>query len=151
MKYSVVGKSGAMAKRHRGVTLIELMIVVAIVAIISAIALPSYRNHVIRTNRAQAKAALLEIRVAQEKFFLQKKRYVSTTSDLSAAAPNGLGLSTTTDNGLYDLSIASGSNDTNFTAVATARGSQAGDSACLIFTIDDSGARTPLDSTGCWR
>jgi type IV pilus assembly protein PilE len=139
------------SKRNFGFTLIELMIVVAIVAILATIAYPSYRNSVIRTNRAQAKAALLDVQVAQEKFFLQNKRYVSTTTGISAVSPAGLGLRTTTENGLYDISIASGSDDTNFTVVATAKGSQTSDTNCLVLTIDDSGARTPAPSTGCWR
>src|SRR5215831_16378084 len=102
------------SKRNVGFTLIELMIVVAIVAILAAIAYPSYRNSVMRTNRAQAKAALLDVQVAQEKYFMQHKRYISTTSGISAVSPNGLGLPTTTQNGFYTISIAGGSDDTNF-------------------------------------
>ena len=140
-----------MMKQKSGFTLIELMIVVAVMAILASIAYPSYRSYVMRANRAQAKAALLNVQVAQEKFFMQHRRYVSSTSDLAAASPSGLGLPTTTDNKLYDISIAGGSSDTSFTAVAAAKGSQQSDTNCLIFTIDDSGARTPADSSGCWR
>ena len=59
--------------RTKGFTLIELLIVVVIIAILSAIAYPSYQAYVIRANRAMAKAELLEVAVRQEHFFLNNK------------------------------------------------------------------------------
>jgi|SRR5215831_14093686 len=137
--------------KRAGFTLIEVMIVVAIIAILAAVTYPSYQKYALRTNRAQAKAALLDIQVAQEKFFMQHKRYVSATADISKKSPFGLGLPTTTENGRYDITIAGGSDDLNFTVVATAKGVQQADADCLVFTIDDSGTRTPPPSSTCWR
>lgn len=61
--------------RRTGFTLIEVMIVVAIVAILAAIAVPSYRDHVVRTNRAMAAACLLEIAQGLERFFASNLSY----------------------------------------------------------------------------
>jgi type IV pilus assembly protein PilE len=96
-------------KYHRaaGVTLIELMIVV-IVAILGAIAVPSSRSYLVRTHHTEAKTALLQIQVAQEKFCLQHNRYVSVTADISKASPSGLDQALTTPNGMYVISLATG-------------------------------------------
>ena len=84
----------------RGFTLVELMIVVVVVSILAAVAIPSYRNYVMRSQRTDATTALLRIQAAQEKFFLQNNAY---SNNLPLAPPNGLGMGTTTDDGNYDL------------------------------------------------
>src|SRR5690606_27341297 len=62
--------------RHlRGVTLIELRPVIVVVAILRTIAVSSYRSYLLRTNRTEARMALLRVQAAQEKFFLQNNRY----------------------------------------------------------------------------
>jgi len=142
--------------RQRGVTLLELMIVVAVVGILSAIATASYRSYLIRTNRSDATSQLLRIQVAEEKYFLQNNAYVTdnaTMAALTTATPPGLGISTPSPGGYYALSVASrlGGN-TSYVATATAIGSQLSDSAtCQTFSIDDQGGRSPADSTGCWH
>lgn len=71
--------------RNHGFTLIELMIVVVIVGILAAIAYPSYRDHVVRTRRSDAQAALLKISNLQEKFFSECNSYAG---DLAGASRN---------------------------------------------------------------
>lgn len=137
-----------MQPKSRGVTLIELVIVVSIIGILAAIAVPSYRQYVLRANRAEAKSALLNLAAAQEKFYLQNNTY-ATNSLLSTAAPAGLGLPATTEKGYYTLSIANGANAAGFSATATAAGGQAVDSSCATFTIDQTGTRSAT-STDCW-
>lgn len=130
-------------------TLIELMIVVAIVAILGTIAIGNYRNHVLRSNRTEATAALLRIQVAQEKYYLNKNEYANTLAKL------GLGTSTSTERGLYTLQLlnvpATGAQ--TYTAQATAAGSQAADRDCPTFSIDQTGTKTPTPGTTnrCWR
>lgn len=135
-------------------TLIELVIVVVVVAILASIAVPSYRSHVLRTHRVEAKTALLNLAAAQEKFYLSNNTY-ATNAQLTAAPPNGLGLPATTGNGWYTIVIADGANAAGFSATATAQGAQTADSACASLTINQLGQRTATksgggDSTVCW-
>jgi type IV pilus assembly protein PilE len=129
----------------RGMSLIELMVVVAIVALLATIAVPSYRQFLLKSHRAEAKAALLNLAAAQEKFYLQNNTY---TTDLTTAPPAGLGLTPTTVNGHFTVAI-SAANAAGFTATATAAGGQAQDSSCATFTINQAGARTATSSS-CW-
>lgn len=69
---------------QRGFTLIELMIVVAIVAILAAVGYPSYQDSIVKTKRAEGRAALMEIMQQQERFYTQNNAYFpfdSTTAD----------------------------------------------------------------------
>ena len=142
--------------RQRGVTLVELLIVVAIVAILSAIATASYRTYMLRANRTDATAQLLRIQVAEEKYFLQSGAYVTDSVTMATslnATPQGLGINTTSPGGYYVLSLAPrlAGNTSTYLATANATGSQLQDSTCPTFSIDDQGTRLPVDSTGCWH
>ena len=64
-----------MRKYMRGITLLELMIVVVIVSILAAVAYPNYRQFAARAKRNEAKAMLLEVAAAQERFYLQNSQY----------------------------------------------------------------------------
>ncbi len=136
-----------MNKRQHGVTLIELMVVVAVVAILAAIAYPSYHNQVLRAHRAEAKAALLQVQVAQEKYFLQNNTYASALN----AANFGLGYTSTTPyttNNYYQLSLGNFT-ATTYTVTATAKNGQASDTHCTTLTIDQTGSRGGTNSD-CW-
>src|SRR5437660_4364066 len=140
--------------RMRGMTLIELMVVVAIVAILASLAVGSYRRYVLRANRTDATSALLRIQVAQEKYFLQNNTYTTDVTDLP---PTGLGVASPTPNGFYTLAVtgdpASTTNTaTSFKATATATGAQTADTSCATLTITDQGLRNSAPSTTeCWR
>ena len=141
-----------LSNHSRGVTLIELMIVIVVVAILGAIAVPTYRNYLIRTNRTEARMALLRIQTAQEKFYLQNNRYADD-EELDDAPPNGLGVPATTPSGFYTIAIDNYAEDgTTYRAVATAAGGQRDDiEACRTITINQDGSRTPAQGSGCWR
>ena len=136
-------------RAQRGVTLIELMIVIVIVAILGNLAMGSYRRYMLRANRVDATGTLLRVQVEQEKFFLQNRRYVSTAAELAALPPAGLGFTATTDGGHYTLSIV-GTN-TTYTVTATADTQQSQDTGCATFSINEQGTRTPATASGCWR
>ncbi len=134
-----------MRKYMRGVSLLELMIVVLIVGILAAIAYPNYREYVVRAKRTEAQAALLQIATKQESVYLQTNTY---TQDLTA-----LGFATTpvfmTDSESYNVSVGLASAN-DFTATATYL--KGGDEAtrCLTFQIDGRGAKTSAPDTNCW-
>lgn len=140
--------------RTRGMSLIELLTVVAIVAILGSLAVSSYSRFTLRANRTDATTALLRIQVAEEKFFLSNNTY---TTDFTTAPPTGLGIltSASTTGGRYTVAIAAGNTGSianSYTASAAAAGQQTDDSsACQTFSINESGTRSPLDSTGCWK
>lgn len=131
-----------------GFSLVELMIVIAVVAILGTIAVGSYRSYVIRSNRTDGTMVLLRIQAAEEKYFLQNNVY--TTALLA-----DLKISTTSPNTYYTLSVAAGSSGniaTSYLATATATGSQASDSACPTITIDDQGQHgPPASASTCWH
>jgi type IV pilus assembly protein PilE len=137
------------------VTLIELLIVIAVVSILTSLAVGSYRRYGIRANRSDATTTILRIQVAQEKFFLQNNGYAANMATVVAAPPAGLGVAlgagNTTPGGYYTVSIASAS-ATQYSVTATATGPQAADiAACQTFNINEQGTRTPVSSSGCWR
>ncbi|WP_108652173.1 type IV pilin protein [Dongshaea marina] len=132
----------AVTKYSLGITLLELMITVAIVAILVAVAYPSYISFTTESNRSEAKTALLTAANLQENFFLDNNQYATTMAQLS--------LSAATATGLYTLSTASVNTAADFTLTATAQGSQAtNDAACLTLTLTQDGTRSGT-SADCW-
>lgn len=153
---SAPGRIVAAPLAQRGVTLLELLVALVIVAVLAAIAVPSYRSHVLRARRTDATAALLRIQGAQEKFFVQNARYAD---ELTAPPPDGLGLAAVSDHGAYDLRIELGGDGLSFVASAEPRPGrgQADDAHCRQLSIDHNGLRTAHDVGGnerteeCWR
>jgi type IV pilus assembly protein PilE len=137
-------------KKSAGFSLIELMITVVIIAIVTSIAIPSYREHVKRTMRTDATTALLRLAAEQEKFYIANNAYTIDLGDLNIDG---------TDEGLYTLAIESDDVTLNFTASAAAKSgeSQANDGDCQTFTIDSNGNRNAFDDGDaentqfCWK
>jgi type IV pilus assembly protein PilE len=137
----------------RGITLLELLVALLLVSVIAALALPGYRRHVLRVNRAEALTALLQLQDAEEKFYLRHDTY---TGNLVASPPAGLGIEPITASRRYLLSVALSADGQSYIATATPApdGGQEADLECLAFSIDArgrravSGAREP---TYCWR
>jgi type IV pilus assembly protein PilE len=148
-----------MFRKQRGLTLIELVTVAVVIGILVAIAIPSYRSYLIRTQRSDAKTALLTLRAAQEKYYLQQNKYTANVQ--GAPEDGGLGLPGISDNGLYSVSVDLGTpsdpdSDQGYTASAIPdplRG-QKDDAKCLTFTLTDVGRRGASGPGGtdyCWR
>jgi type IV pilus assembly protein PilE len=135
----------------RGITLFELLIVITIVGILAAVALPTYRRHSLRVHRAEAMTALLELQNAEELHYLRHDTY---TARIAAAPPEGLGLSTDTTSNKYTLAVALAADGQSYIATATPASGQDADRECLAFSIDARGRRAVSGTDGvqrCWR
>ena len=138
---------GLLPHRGRGFTLLEVMIVVAIIAILAAIALPSYSRYVYRTRRADGKNMLMQVAAAQERFYTNYNRY-GTMSQLGYT-------SGTSEKGYYTVTSANGSSGDaqSYVLTATPRGVQQNDS-CAELTISETGKKlAPHDNHtngDCW-
>jgi len=132
-----------MRKYMQGVTLMELMIVVVIIGILTAIAFPNYRQFVARAKRTEAKAALLQIATNQEKFYLQNQRF-GTLAELNYA-------SNQTETDAYTIVLTfNPSNAENFQAQANYNASDEEKTKCDWFRIDGGGTKTSYPYTDCW-
>jgi type IV pilus assembly protein PilE len=124
--------------KQKGFTLVELMVVVAIVAILAAIAFPNYREYVKRGNRRAAQAAMMDIINKQQQFFVADRTYVADdgTGPLCTSVPaevlNNYGCKVVAATGTVP----------GFTITFTPTGNQAPDDT---LTVNDQGAKTPPD------
>ena len=135
----------SMRYKMRGITLMELLIVIVIVGILSAIAYPSYQGYSARAKRTEAKAALLQIATNQERFYLQNNTYTTNLIALGFDSP----CPHETPSGSYDICVDNATPN-GFTASATYK--LGGDEAtkCTTFTIDAVGARGSAPEADCW-
>jgi len=126
----------------RGFNLIELMVVVLIIGILSAIAVPSYQQYVIRSSRTAAQTELLIMASTQEKIYLNSNQFTSSVINLyNGQSSGGLGrASGKSEDGMYAFTISHDLNLQTYTLIATpvAGVRQAGD-GCL--TIQENGLR----------
>jgi type IV pilus assembly protein PilE len=134
--------------RQAGITLLELLTVMTIVGILSAIAIPSYLSYTVRTHRSAAKACLSEYAQFMERYYTSNLTYVG-------AAPNP---GCSTDSGLDEryafTTLPPAPTQRTYTVTATPVGTQATrDAKCGTLTIDESDVRTASGSGGvaaCW-
>ena len=138
---------------HRnGFTLIELMIVVAIIAILAAIGYPAYQDQVQKTRRSDGIAALSQAAQLQERWFSQNGTYSLTINDIGGSG---------SPEGFYTISVAnpgtagcsSNGNIYCFALTATPTGAQTNDTRCANLTLSNTGVKGnsgTLPSTDCW-
>ena len=143
------GRAAGVRRRCRlqqGTTFVELIVAIVIVAILAAIAVPSYRQYLLRGNRAQAKQFLEDMANRQEQYFLDRKTYAAQigSGGLGMAAPEST-------SGLYTFAIATNVDCLGqafpmpgYTLAATATGSQSADGTLCL---DSANQRVP---SGKW-
>lgn len=148
-------------KKEKGFTLLELMITLVIVAILAAIAVPSYQQYVLKSRRIEAIHGLQAIVGAMEKYFLDNNSYPSDLGALYAAAPiQGLlsyGSGSTwlrTESGAYDFNYSSTGDDGPY-VYAQNSGTQDADDDCMYMSLSLSGVRGAGNGTNdttdiCW-
>jgi len=134
-------------KQH-GVTLIELMGVVTIIAILAAIAIPSYNNYVMRARRTEARGNLQELSQYLERYFTESGRYDQDRGGTAFSLPFN---KSPKEGGatFYNITFAAGPAQTSYTLRATPAGSQAGDTACGALTLAHTGTKCILNGAKC--
>jgi type IV pilus assembly protein PilE len=144
--------------RCRGFTLIEVLTALVVVAVLAAIAIPTWRNHLLRVRRADAISALTAIQAEQDRYFGIHARYADSAA-LTQKPPDGLGRPATSERGFYSLELHTADDGLSYTATARAltRSGDAPDMRCAQLSIDHLGIRRARDDGGadrsgdCWR
>lgn len=139
---NIISKIGAVRSisgtSHRGFTLIELMITLAIIGILMAIAYPSYKDSIIKSNRSSAQSHLVDIAQREQQYLLDSRSYAASMTDLNMTTPTDVSK-------YYTISIAvTAGPPPTFTATATPKAgtTQASD---VTLTINNTGVKTPSD------
>ena len=134
--------------RHRGFSLLELVIAVAVVGILSSIALPSYKGYVDRARRAEARTAMLDAAQFMQRFYAANNRYDT------ASLPTEMRRSPAQGAQAYTIRIAAGATRTTYTLEAVPQGPMAGDK-CGTLSVTGTGVRgrtgTGETLERCWR
>ncbi len=153
-----------MRNKVLGYTLIEIIIVMAIVALLAAVAVPSYQGQIQKSRRGDALAAVTAAAAAQERWYFQISGYSDSVDNIG-----GTGGSLISPEGYYSVTVANNSGVGNcvgggtvayncftLTATAVAGKTQANDDDCASFSMTQLGERTALDSASndatsqCW-
>ena len=126
-------------KLQTGFTLVELIIVVAIISILASIAIPAYNGYVETSKRSDAQASLMALAIAQEKYRASNPTYTTVITDLN-------GVSSASESGYYTLAVTAASGAT-FTATATPDGWTDSNGNCSPMSINQDG---PSGTLSCW-
>lgn len=137
-------------KKSGGFSLVELLIVIAIIGIIAAIAIPSYSSYMTKTRRIDGTSFLIEVAGEQFRFFSEYNRYATSMDELGY----GTGATADSEEGFYTLSIVSDT-PTSYVLTATpvATGPQSNDAECGSLTLNSSeqkGVTGTSNALDCW-
>lgn len=128
----------------KGFTLIELMITVAVVAILASIAYPSYQNAMAKNRRATAQAYLADVAQREQQYLLDNRAYTDSTANLRLPVPPDVSR-------YYTIEItAAASTPPAFTATATPVGTQVSDGTLRITATGQKTRSLPGGTTVSW-
>ena len=132
--------------RMRGITLLELMIVIVVLSVIVTVAIPNYREYAARAKRTEARAALLQIATNQERHYLQNNTYTTDMRDLGFAVAGW----NTTPSGSYRVRVNPGADANDYTATAQYMNDDGEKGKCEFFTINGAGVKGSTPYGDCW-
>lgn len=139
--------------RARGFTLVEVLVTMGIVGLIAAIALPSYRQSIRKSNRSDAQITLSRLATLEERYYFGNNSYTSDFADIVTGVTSGDPVNS--DANHYTIVLTLTGSGTGWSMTATAIGDQAGDTDCAKLTLTSVGAKTAVNSSNaaslvCW-
>ncbi len=141
--------SGPSVRRSHGFTLIELMIVVVIIGVLAAVAIPSYTQSVQRGNRAAARAGLLEAQQFMERYYAVNSRYTADAAGTTRVVLPARVIAVPVDAPKYDITLGAPALD-SYTLTATPRSAD----DCANLTLTNTGVKgtsSGLTVQECWK
>lgn len=142
------------ADRARGFTLIELMIVVAIIGILAAIAYPSYTEQVRRSKRSDAETALLQASQYMQRLYVAQNSFLKADNDMLDDAGVGWApIGVESDKATYDIEVSVNETGRSYKLRAKPIGGVDKDPKCGTLSIDDKGKKAASEGSveDCWK
>jgi type IV pilus assembly protein PilE len=145
--------------QNAGFTLIELMVTILIATTLLTIAVPTYQTQIRKSRRTEARTTVLDLATREERYYSLNNSYSNNDVDLGYGNANAQIQNLVVGSGYYKVTVtvtaanpaATPPTRAAFQVVATATGTQAKDTSCQTFTVDQTGTQTSAPTTTCWN